>query len=148
MTGPDTKKEYIANLTLSGESLAPLHLTVYPEDDIIQTLHIGYTSCMQLPDNKYICKADVDFHKPRKVEVGLWLVEGETPENTERKIRILEGGVEKPVVINKSEKSKLEFVHDGLTISDKQKITLTIEYYAKKDDLSPKRTYTLEIEDI
>ena len=148
MTGPDTKKEYIANLTLSGESLAPLHLTVYPEDDIIQTLHIGYTSCMQLPDDKYICKADIDFNKPRKVEVGLWLVEGETPENTERKIRILEGGVEKPVVINKSETSKLEFVHDGLTISDKQKITLKIEYYAKKDDLSPTRTYTLEIEDI
>ena len=148
VSGTDAKKEYTANLTLGSESLGTLQLTVYPEDDIIESIYIGRTGCKQLPDFKYLCKANLDSTKPRKVEVSLRLLDEETPENTNRKIKILESGVEKAVTLNPKEKTKIEFVHDGITITDKQKITLTIEYYAKKDDTSPTRTYTLEIEDI
>ena len=147
VSGTDEKKEYVANLTLEGESLPQLHLTVFPKDDIVKEMLISGLGCIELPENKYAFKANLN-EKPMKVAVSLNLVDNETPSSTTRKIKILNGAEEKTVTINQKETSVLQFVHDGLTIGDKQKITLKIEYYAKNDDPSPTKTYTLEIEDI
>ena len=148
MNGTDKKKEYTATIALEGEALPQLHLTVYPQDDIIKGMYVGGMKCIQLPDDKYVRKADIDSNRPRKIAVDLWFTQNEDATNTTRKIRLLKEGEEKTVTINKNETSALEFEHEGLIINDKDKMTFIIEYYANKDDPSPARTYTLEIEDI
>ena len=145
--GTDKNKEYTANLTLEGEVLPQLNLIVFPQDEIVKNIYIGGRKCEQLPDNKYLYKADINA-KPIDIAVDLYFLKDETSENTDRKIKILNGTEEKTVTINKKWTEELEFVHEKLTIQDKQTITLTIEYYAKKDDASPTKTYTLEIVDI
>lgn len=144
----DENKEYTAVLKLQNKSLGSLQLVAYLKDDIIESVSIGYTVAKQLPSHKYLCKAELDSTKPRKIEVSLYLLPNETPENTNRKIRILNGSEEKAVTINAKGKTRLEFVHDGFLIQDKQTITLTIEYYADKTTSSPTKTYTLEVQDI
>ena len=149
VNGTETKKDYVATLTLNGKNVGTLNLTVYKEDDVIQTVYIGYTKCTQLPNSKYLCKGDIDRPKPKKIEVALYLLPNETPENTNRKIKILENGGEKTVTLNTNEKSKLEFVYkDGITITQGAKIELKIEYYDNKSNSTPTKTYTLNIEDI
>ena len=151
MTGTDTKKEYTVNLKLAGKLVTTLKLTVYLKDDVIESIYLGYIACKQMSDSKYLCKGDINSTAGRKIEVNLYLLEGEVPANetTNRKIKLLIGGEEKAVTITKTEKSKLQFATtDKITITQGQKIDVTIEYYADKTQSSPTRTYTLNIEDI
>lgn len=148
MYGTETTKDFTANLKLSGSPIGTLNLSVFVEDDIIQTLYVANAVCAVLSGNRYFVRKDVTNSYNKKIEVGLYLLKDETPQNTNRKIRILEGGTEKLVEINQQDKTKLEFVHKDFVMTQGQTVTLTIEYYADKTNSAPTKTYTVIVEDI
>jgi len=146
----ETKKEYSLNLTLDSKPCNPFKVTAFLQDEIIKSMFVRGKKCVQLPEgNKWVCKADMNISAYKRFIIDLYLLQNETPKNTNRLVKMFQDGEEKLLTINEKAKNVLSFEYKDFEVASNQKITLKIQYFADKTQTAtPTKEYTLEIEDI
>ena len=150
MDAAETKKEYSLNSTLDSKPCNPFKVTAFLQDEIIKSMFVRGKKCVQLPEgNKWVCKADMNISAYKRFVIDLYLLQNETPKNTNRLVKVFQGVEEKPLTIDEKAKGVLSFAYKDFEVASNQKITLKIQYFADKTQTAtPTKEYTLEIEDI
>ena len=145
-----SKKDYSLPITLNGSSCNPLKMVVFLHDEIIKGMYVRGHQCVQLPgENKWVCKADMNISGYKRLVIDLYLLQNETAGNTNRSIKVFQGSEEKVVSIDENARNELSFIYNNLEVKDKEKISLTIKYFADKTQTTtPTKEYSLEIEDL
>ena len=148
---PLNKKDYVLPCKLDSKDAGMLGLCVYPKDEIIDAISVRGNLCVLIPEgsnNHWICKANMNISAYKRIVIDLYLLAGETADNTNRKIELFKGAEKLDVEIDKSGKDFLTFIHKNFSIQDKETITLTLKYFADKTSNDPTKTYTIEVTDL